>query len=128
MRLVPLSLLSSLPPTRTRRPFTFTFGGGSGWGVSQIFLGYGMLVGIVGAGVGAVAGCLIVWNSNELENWLGIKLWDPDVYAIERIPDVVDYSQAAVIVLVAILASVAGAAIPARKAAQLEVVEALRVE
>ncbi|MBN2374756.1 MAG: ABC transporter permease [Sedimentisphaerales bacterium] len=102
--------------------------GGSGWAASQIFLGYGMLVGIVGAGVGAVAGCLIVWNTNELESWLGIKLWDPDVYAIERIPDVVDYSQAAVIVLVAILASVAGAAIPARKAAKLEVVEALRVE
>jgi len=102
--------------------------GGSGWAASQIFLGYGMLVGIVGASVGTVAGCLVVWNTNELESWLGIKLWDPDVYAIERIPDVVDYSQAAVIVLVAILASVAGAAIPARKAARLEVVEALRVE
>jgi len=102
--------------------------GGSGWQAGRIFLGYGVLVGLAGALVGTAAGAWVVQHSNELEGWLGVKLWDPEVYAIERIPDAVDWRQAGVIGLVAVAASVAGAALPAWRAARLEVVEALRVE
>jgi lipoprotein-releasing system permease protein len=102
--------------------------GGSSWGVGQIFLGYGALVGLVGAIAGSVLGCLIVWNSNEIEQALGLEIFDPDMYTIDRIPDVVDTSQALMIGLVAIVASVAGAALPAWRSGKLEVVEALRVE
>jgi len=102
--------------------------GGGSWGVGQIFLGYGALVGMVGAIVGSILGCLIVWNSNEIEQTLGLEIFDPDMYTIDRIPDAVDMSQAAIIGLVGILASVAGAALPAWRAGKLEVVEALRVE
>jgi lipoprotein-releasing system permease protein len=91
-------------------------------------LGYGALVGLLGAIVGSVLGCLIVWNSNEIERALGWEIFDPDMYTIDRIPDVVDYSQMVMIGLVAIVASVAGAALPAWRAGKLEVVEALRVE
>lgn len=83
---------------------------------------------MAGALVGTAAGAWVVQHSNELEGWLGVKLWDPEVYAIERIPDAVDWRQAGVIGLVAVAASVAGAALPAWRAARLEVVEALRVE
>lgn len=102
--------------------------GGSSWGVGQIFLGYGALVGLIGAIVGSILGCLIVWNSNEIERALGLEIFDPDMYTIARIPDVVDYNQAVMIGLVAIAASVAGAALPAWRAGKLVVVEALRVE
>ncbi len=102
--------------------------GGSSWGVGQIFLGYGALVGLVGAIVGSILGCLIVWNSNEIEQALGLEIFDPDMYTIDRIPDMVDTNQALMIGLVAILASVAGAALPAWRAGKLEVVEALRIE
>jgi len=112
--------------------------GGSNWSVGQIFLGYGLLVGIIGATLGATLGCAVVWNSNQIESgvsaiytsfgWGDFHLWDPDVYAIERIPDVVNLPEAAIIALVAVLASIIGAALPARRAAQLEVVETLRVE
>ena len=123
--------------------------GGSNWSVGQIFLGYGLLVGIIGAIIGTALGCAIVCNSNEIEtgindfliwcnglfenwNWdyrfSSFHLWDPDVYAIDRIPDVVNFPEAAIIALVAVLASVIGAALPARRAAKLEVVETLRVE
>ena len=112
--------------------------GGSNWSVGQIFLGYGLLVGIIGAVLGAALGCVIVWNSNEIESginaiytrlgWGGFHLWDPEVYAIERIPDVVNFPEAAIIALVAVLASITGAILPARRAAKLEVVETLRVE
>ena len=102
--------------------------GGSGWGVGQIFLGYGALVGLVGSIVGSILGCFIVWNSNEIEQALGWEIFDPDMYTIDRIPDVVDTGQAIMIGLVAIIASVAGSALPAWRAGKLEVVEALRVE
>ena len=106
--------------------------GASAWGVGEIFLGYGVVVGLVGAVLGTALGWAIVANSNAIEDklndWFGFRLWPPDVYMIERIPDVVEAHQAMVIALVAVLASVAGAAVPAWRAARLQVVEALRVE
>jgi len=106
--------------------------GGSNAAMGQIFLGYGLLVGVVGSALGLAAGWAIVTCSNEIEgqlnNWFGFRLWDPEVYAIERIPDIVYPNQAMWIVTLAVVASVIGAAAPARRAMKLEVVEALRVE
>ena len=106
--------------------------GGSSWGLANIFVGYGMLVGAVGAVAGTVAGVLIVTNSNSIEDqlyeWFEFRLWPPDVYMIDKMPDVVDSGQAVVIAVVAVMAAVLGAALPARRAGRLEVVEALRVE
>ncbi|MCP4713221.1 MAG: ABC transporter permease [Planctomycetes bacterium] len=123
--------------------------GGSNWSVGQIFLGYGLLVGIIGAIIGTALGCTIVWNSNEIEsginnlfiwgngvfeNWdwqyrFGeFHLWDPEVYAIDSIPNIVNFPEAAIIALIAVLASVIGAALPARRAAKLQVVETLRAD
>lgn len=106
--------------------------GGSSWQVCQVFLGFGLLVGAVGAVLGTAIGAAIVVNSNEIEavlnNWCGFKLWNPAMYAIKKIPDVVDVAQAIIIALMAVVASVLGAVLPARRAGRLEVVEALRVE
>ena len=107
--------------------------GGSAWGTSQIFLGYGALVGLIGVVLGTGLGWAIVTHSNDLDGWLyqhfGWQLWPPDVYfGIEKIPDQVAIGQALVIALVGVLASVLGAALPAWRAARLQVVEALRVE
>lgn len=112
--------------------------GGSAWGVSQIFLGYGILVGMVGAALGTGLGVIVVRNSNEIEAWLdravralgweGFRIWNPEVYAISRIPDAVDYTQAAVIAAVAVLVSLIGAVLPSRRAAKLQVIETLRIE
>lgn len=106
--------------------------GGSGWGVGQVFLGYGLLVGLVGALIGSTLGVVIVRNSNEIEavlnRWFGFRLWNPAVYAIDKIPDVVDYSNALIIIIAAVAASVIGAILPAWRAARLEVVDALRVD
>ena len=95
-------------------------------------LGYGALVGLVGAALGTTLGWNIVTHSNQIEAWLNkhyqFKLWDPEVYPIDKIPDVVDATQALIIAAIAILTAVLGAAVPARRAAKLVVVEALRVE
>jgi lipoprotein-releasing system permease protein len=106
--------------------------GGSRWAMAQVFLGYGALVGVTGALMGTAIGWAIVVRSNDIEGWLnrhfGFRLWDPEIYAIDKIPDTVDVTQAAVIAAVAIMAAVFGAAVPAHRAGQLVVVEALRVE
>jgi len=106
--------------------------GGSSCGVGQVFIGFGALVGVTGAILGTALGYAIVLNTNRIEDLLydnfGFRLWSPDIYDISKIPDVVNYSEAMVIAVTAILASVAGAVIPAWRAARLNVVEALRVE
>ena len=94
----------------------------------QIFLGYALLIGLLGGFLGAGLGITIVHNSNEIAAALGISIWDPRLYAIDRIPDVVDYTQAAIIVLAGVVSCVAGAILPARRAAKLVVIDALRVE
>ena len=106
--------------------------GGSKWDLAQIFLGYGALVGIIGAVLGSTLGCGIVLNSNEIEGWLsdnfGFRVFDPDLFPSSNLPNVVEYDQAALIALAAVLTCLAGAALPAYRAAKLVVVEALRVE
>ena len=106
--------------------------GGSSWAVCEIFLGFGALVGTVGAALGTITGAVIVINSNNIEDFLyqhfDCRLWPPEMYAIDKIPDVVNIPEAAIIAAMAIIVSTAGAAIPARRAAKLGVVEALRVE
>ena len=106
--------------------------GASSWTTAQIFLGYGLAVGIAGSIAGTVMGVIIVKNSNAIEGvlnkWFGFRLWDPALYTIDKIPDKVDYRQAAVIFVIAVGAALAGAIIPANRASKLDVVEALRVD
>lgn len=100
--------------------------GASAGGVGQIFLGYGLMIGLVGALVGGLLGCLIVHFDNEIADALGISLWDPDVYAIDRIPNQIDPRQVGLIFLFACAASVGGAWVPAWRASRLHIVRALR--
>ena len=62
--------------------------GATSGGVAGIFLGYGMAIGIVGSGLGLLAGYLIVHNINYLHEQmgkvLGITVWDPAVDALDK--------------------------------------------
>jgi lipoprotein-releasing system permease protein len=106
--------------------------GATSTGVAGIFLGYGLAIGIVGAGLGMLMAYLIVHNINELHTWmghrLGIVIWDPQVYAFDTIPNQMDPKETTIIVIVAVLSAVMGALLPAIRAARLHPVEALRWE
>jgi lipoprotein-releasing system permease protein len=106
--------------------------GATGSGVAAIFLGYGLVIGILGAGMGLLCGYLVVHNINELHAWMGramgIKIWDPQTYVFDTIPNTMERADVIVIVTVAILSSVVGAIVPAIRAARLNPVEALRWE
>ncbi len=66
--------------------------------------------------------------SFKLNDAISFKMWDPQTYFFDRIPDKVKFYDAFFIVLGAILSSVVGALIPAVLAARLDPVEALRYE
>jgi lipoprotein-releasing system permease protein len=106
--------------------------GASGWGVMGIFLSYGLSLGIVGAGVGTIGGLLFVDNINEIADLLGKitgqPVFDPSVYYFYKIPTIVEPLTVAWIAAGAVLIAVMASVLPARRAAKLHPVRALRYE
>ncbi|RMF44314.1 MAG: FtsX-like permease family protein [Planctomycetota bacterium] len=106
--------------------------GASGSGVASIFLGYGLLLGAFGAGVGALAGLVFVANINTvadmLETITGQEVFDPTVYYFETIPTLVQPMTVVWVVVGAVLIAVMASVLPAMRAARMHPVEALRYE
>lgn len=106
--------------------------GASGSGVASIFLGYGILLGLVGAGTGAVAGLLFVANidliASGLETITGREVFDPTVYYFETIPTIVRPMMVFWVVVGALSIAVLASVLPSIRAARMHPVEALRYE
>jgi lipoprotein-releasing system permease protein len=101
--------------------------------VASVFVIYGAAIGLVGSALGLAVGTVFVHHINEIQDWLAsihpeLRVWRADVYTFDAIPNVVKPLEAAVIFVVAILASILGAVIPAIVAARKQPVEALRYE
>lgn len=67
-------------------------------------------------------------NSDALDSRIGWRMWDPQLYFFEKIPDQVYWPEVLAIGLGAVISSVIGALIPAVIASRLNPVEALRYE
>jgi lipoprotein-releasing system permease protein len=106
--------------------------GASSNGVLAIFLSYGLSLGIVGSGVGAIAGLLFVHYINEIEAGItfltGHKVFDERIYYFPVIPTHVDPAMVVWVALGAMLIAVLASILPARRAASLHPVQALRYE
>jgi lipoprotein-releasing system permease protein len=106
--------------------------GASRLGILNIFLGYGLAIGAVGAALGFALGASTVIYLNEIQDLIyalsGWRMWDPQTYFFDRIPNQINPAETLAIVLGAVLSSVIGAALPAIMAARLDPVEALRHE
>jgi lipoprotein-releasing system permease protein len=106
--------------------------GASSSGVMGIFLAYGVSLGLVGSGVGMVAGLLFVRYINELAELVGWitnrPVFDPKIYYFSKIPAIVMPETLIWIVFGALMIAVAASILPARRAARLHPVEALRYE
>ena len=106
--------------------------GASGQGVMGIFLGYGLALGMVGAGVGLVMGLLFVKYINEIADLLGRitgqPVFDPSVYYFYKIPTIIDPQTVSWICVGAVAIAVLASVMPARRAARLHPVRALRYE
>ncbi len=106
--------------------------GATNLSIVGLFLGFGVSVGVVGSGIGAVLGYVITHNINQIEHWIraafGLKLWQSSVYMFDKIPNQVDWGAALPIVALAVAAAALGALLPAVVAARTRPVEVLRYE
>ena len=106
--------------------------GASSQGIMSIFLGYGLALGVVGSGVGVGLGLLFVSYINEIESgitWLlGRKVFDETIYYFPEIPTAVSLFTVSWVAFGAVLIAELASILPARRAARLHPVEALRYE
>jgi lipoprotein-releasing system permease protein len=127
-----LAIFSMIVVEKTRDVGILKSLGASNGGVMSIFLTYGLLLGLIGAGLGTLAGVTITVNINEIEHylssWTGIEIFNRDVYYFKDIPfDIQPWTLILVnvgSVAIAVLFSV----LPALRAAMLHPVRALRYE
>lgn len=92
--------------------------------IGRIFLAQGLVVGAVGAVLGLVLGLGVVY----LQSHYQLVRLDPSVYIIPALPVEVSVTDLIVIPLTAVLLSGLAGAYPARRAAKLVPVEAIRWE
>jgi lipoprotein-releasing system permease protein len=106
--------------------------GASNAGVMKIFLGYGLLLGVVGVILGTILGLVLTYKINELEQWLGKltgrDLFPRDIYYFDKIPTDVQFWAVVLVGVGAIGISVIASVLPALRAALLHPVRALRYE
>jgi lipoprotein-releasing system permease protein len=106
--------------------------GASNMGVLQIFLTYGLLLGMIGAGIGTLMGLAITVNINEIEQFLarstGQDIFPRDVYYFDRIPTEIQPMAIALVNLGSVGIAVLFSILPALRAAFLHPVRALRFE
>ena len=106
--------------------------GASNGGVMKIFLGYGLLLGVVGACLGTILGLALTNNINWLEHILGKltgqDLFPRDIYYFDKIPTDVQLWAVVMVNFGAVAISVIASVLPALRAALLHPVRALRYE
>ncbi len=107
--------------------------GASGKGVGGLFVVYAGAVGVVGSLLGLLVGSVFVWNINDIQDILAslnpqLRVWSPEVYSFDRIPEAVKRADAVWVAVVAVLSSIIGSLIPAWIAARVWPVKALRYE
>lgn len=127
-----LAIFSMIVVEKTRDIGVLKALGASTGGIRGIFLGYGLLLGLVGSGVGMLGGLLFVWKINAIERFLskltGQRVFNPDIYYFDGIPTYVSPWTVASIVVGTLVIAVVASVWPAQRAARLHPVKALRFE
>jgi lipoprotein-releasing system permease protein len=127
-----LAIFSMIVVEKTRDIGIMKALGASTAGIRGIFLGYGLLLGAVGSGVGMAGGLIFVRYINEIEGVLSKlmhrRVFDDAIYYFDKIPTIVEPLTVCWIVTGALLIAVAASIWPAHRAAHLHPVRSLRYE
>jgi lipoprotein-releasing system permease protein len=127
-----LAIFSMIVVEKTRDIGILKALGASRNGVMAIFLGYGLLLGAIGAGLGTVLGLGITYNINPIEKGIakvtGQDIFDRTVYYFDEIPTDIAPSAVIGVVIGSVLIAVLFSVLPSLRAAMLHPVRALRYE
>ena len=105
--------------------------GAGGFGIMQIFLYYGLALGVLGSGLGLILGVTFVRHINQiaftLSKIMGHDVFNPEIYNFYEVPAIIEPSTVVWIVIGSITIAVVSGILPALRAARLKPVDALRV-
>ena len=100
--------------------------------ILRVFFLCGAFTGVIGTIAGVILGCLIAWNVDQIMaavNWMtGGNAWDPSIRGIYRLPARLQMWDVARATGLALVLSFIVTIFPARRAARMNPVEALRYE
>jgi len=100
--------------------------------IERIFAIEGTLIGLVGTGIGVVAGisvtARIAWVQQQIEALLGFDALPASVYQVSTLPSQLDAGQIAIAIGLAMVLSLGATLLPSRQGARIDPVEALRYE
>lgn len=127
-----LAIFSMIVVEKTRDIGILKALGASNGGVMKIFLGYGLLLGLVGATLGTGLGIAFTVYINEIEKVLsrltGSDIFPRSVYYFDKIPTDIQPLTVVLVNVGAVAIAVAFSVLPALRAALLHPVRALRYE
>lgn len=126
------AILSMMVTEKRRDIGTLTALGATPNGIMLLFLMIGFWDALLGAAIGATLGTLgaiyIDPIERQISDWIGLQIFDRDVYMFDHIPAVVDPLAVALFVLGAFVCTLFFSALPAWRAARMHPIDALRYE